>query len=71
MLHNRARLYALPHAESDDEDDGVDDSNDGDDSEANDDAAAVPAQVGGGRQNERTRTAAGKVVRNQVMNMYF
>ena len=71
MLHNRARLYALPDAESDDEDDDVDDSNDGDDSEANDDAAAVPTQVGGGLQNERTRTAAGKVVRNQVMNMYF
>ena len=27
MLHNRARLYALPDAESDDEDDDVDDSN--------------------------------------------
>ena len=58
MLHNRARLLALPAPDLND---------DSDDSDSDDDAESVDEAP----PSERARTAAGKVVRNRIMNTYF
>ena len=68
MLHNRARKLALPDVESDSDD------SDTDPQDSDTDQAAIPAAAaaeGAMPPNERVRTAAGKVARNNLIEAYF